>query len=118
MWPSPWQRKADSWSLNAFEPVIHRNLFESIMTLTNGVNTFIDNCIDGITANEKHCADLVHGSVGLYRHLPQGGVSAGGQHYQRSHQNWGLGPGTAGTGRTSSPKRSWTEILDVYALTK
>lgn len=57
--------EAGQLELNAFEPVIYYNLFESIETLTNGVNTFIENCIKGITANEKRCKDLVENSVGI-----------------------------------------------------
>ena len=35
--------------LNAFEPVLFYNLFESIDTLTNVTTTFVDNCIVRIT---------------------------------------------------------------------
>lgn len=51
--------------LNAFEPVLYYNLFESIETLANGVDTFIENCVKGITVNEKRCRDLVENSVGI-----------------------------------------------------
>ena len=51
--------------LNAFEPVIFYNLFESIDTLTGAVRTLIDNCISGITANRERCASLVESSVAL-----------------------------------------------------
>ena len=51
--------------LNAFEPVVFYNLFESIETLERGVNTFRENCIDGITANEERCKNLVENSVGI-----------------------------------------------------
>lgn len=51
--------------LNAFEPVLFYNLFESIETITNGVDTFIKNCIKDITVNEKRCKDLVFNSVGI-----------------------------------------------------
>ena len=51
--------------LNAFEPVIFYNLFESIVTLANGIKTFRENCIDGITANEERSKQLVHNSVGI-----------------------------------------------------
>lgn len=57
--------EAGQLELNAFEPVLYYNLFESIETLTNGVKTFIENCINGITANEKRCKDLVENSVGI-----------------------------------------------------
>ncbi|WP_124058376.1 aspartate ammonia-lyase [Vaginisenegalia massiliensis] len=51
--------------LNAFEPVIFYCLFESIDTLAGAVNTFVDNCIVGITANEDRCRELVEQSVGM-----------------------------------------------------
>lgn len=57
--------EAGQLELNAFEPIIFYNLFQSIETLTNGVETFVNNCIDGITANEKRCEDLVENSIGI-----------------------------------------------------
>ena len=51
--------------LNAFEPVLFYNLFESIETLTGGVHTLIDNCVAGITANKERCHDLLEHSVGM-----------------------------------------------------
>lgn len=57
--------EAGQLELNAFEPVIFFKLFESITTLTNGVKTFIDNCISGITANKERCFSLVDQSVGI-----------------------------------------------------
>lgn len=51
--------------LNAFEPVVFYNLFQSIETLTRGVDTFIENCIVGITANRERCKELVENSVGI-----------------------------------------------------
>lgn len=50
--------------LNAFEPVLFYNLFESIETLTRATITFIDNCIVGITANPARCRELLDQSVG------------------------------------------------------
>ncbi|MDS0527876.1 aspartate ammonia-lyase [Clostridium sp. SHJSY1] len=49
--------------LNAFEPVLFYNLFESIETLTNAVKTLVDNCIVGITANEDNCKEHLENSV-------------------------------------------------------
>lgn len=57
--------EAGQLELNAFEPVIFYNLFESIKSLTGAVRTLVDNCISGITANEEHCEDLVNHSVGI-----------------------------------------------------
>lgn len=57
--------EAGQMELNAFEPVIFYNLFQSIETLTNGVDTFINNCIIDITANRERCRELVDNSVGI-----------------------------------------------------
>jgi aspartate ammonia-lyase len=51
--------------LNVFEPVIVQSLFESIEMLKNGMNTLKYRCIDGITANAKHCLEMVRNSIGL-----------------------------------------------------
>lgn len=57
--------EAGQLELNAFEPVLFYNLFESIETLRNATKTFVDNCILGITANKERCAQLVNDSVGI-----------------------------------------------------
>ncbi|KOF55740.1 MULTISPECIES: aspartate ammonia-lyase [Clostridium] len=57
--------EAGQLELNAFEPVIFYNIFQSIETLTNGVDTFINNCILDITANRERCSELVNNSVGI-----------------------------------------------------
>lgn len=57
--------EAGQLELNAFEPVIFYTLFESIETLGHAAQTLTDNCIIGITANEKHCKDLVNASAGI-----------------------------------------------------
>lgn len=57
--------EAGQLELNAFEPVLFYNLFESVETLGNAVRTFVENCIAGITANEKRCEELLNSSVGI-----------------------------------------------------
>jgi aspartate ammonia-lyase len=57
--------EAGQLELNAFEPVLFYKLFESITTLENGVRTFVDNCVAGITANEKRCQELLNHSAGV-----------------------------------------------------
>lgn len=57
--------EAGQLELNAFEPIIFYNLFQSIETLTFAVNTLVDNCITGITANVEHCRKMVENSVGI-----------------------------------------------------
>jgi len=57
--------EAGQLELNAFEPVLFCSLFESIDILGNAIATFIENCINGITANEKRCSELLENSVGI-----------------------------------------------------
>lgn len=57
--------EAGQLELNAFEPIVFYCLFQSIDTLTYAVETFIDNCVIGITANEERCRELVENSVGI-----------------------------------------------------
>ncbi|MBQ9481224.1 MAG: aspartate ammonia-lyase [Clostridia bacterium] len=56
--------EAGQLELNAFEPVIFFQLFESIRALTGAVKTLTVNCIEGIEANEERCAEWVDRSVG------------------------------------------------------
>ncbi|MCD2501433.1 aspartate ammonia-lyase [Clostridium sp. NSJ-145] len=51
--------------LNAFYPVLIYNLYQSINILSNGVDTFINNCVLGIEPNVKRCKELVEGSIGI-----------------------------------------------------
>lgn len=57
--------EAGQLELNVMEPVIVQSIFESIEMLKNGMNTLKYKCIDGITANEEHCRQLVQNSIGL-----------------------------------------------------
>ncbi len=57
--------EAGQLELNVFEPVIFFNLFQSIENLTRSVNTLVDHCVAGITANEEHCRRLVENSIGI-----------------------------------------------------
>jgi len=57
--------EAGQLQLNVMEPVIVHCLFESIEMLKNGMTTLASKCISGITANEKHCREMVENSIGL-----------------------------------------------------
>ena len=56
--------EAGQLELNAVEPIVFYCLFQSIDTLGYAVETFVDNCVTGITANEERCRELVENSVG------------------------------------------------------
>ncbi|MBQ9710386.1 MAG: aspartate ammonia-lyase [Clostridia bacterium] len=51
--------------LNAFEPVIFYQIFESLRALSGAVATLTDNCIEGIVANEDRCREWVDRGVGI-----------------------------------------------------
>ena len=55
--------EAGQLELNVFEPVLFYNLFQSIEILTNAINTLIDNCLLGITANKERCQEMVDNSI-------------------------------------------------------
>jgi aspartate ammonia-lyase len=57
--------EAGQLELNVMEPVIVQSIFESVEMLKNGMTTLKYKCIDGITANEKRCRELVENSIGL-----------------------------------------------------
>ncbi|MBE6666590.1 MAG: aspartate ammonia-lyase [Ruminococcaceae bacterium] len=57
--------EAGQLELNAFEPVLFYQLFESISAMTNAINTFIENCVTGIRANKKQCQENVEKSAGI-----------------------------------------------------
>lgn len=57
--------EAGQLELNVMEPIIAQSILESISMLANGMTTLKYKCIDGITANEEHCLNLVKHSIGL-----------------------------------------------------
>ncbi len=57
--------EAGQLELNVMEPVIAQSILESISMLSNGMNILKFKCVDGITANEERCNDLVKNSIGL-----------------------------------------------------
>jgi aspartate ammonia-lyase len=57
--------EAGQLELNVMEPVIVQSLFESIEMIKNGMQVLTNRCINGITANEAHCREVVHNSIGL-----------------------------------------------------
>lgn len=56
---------AGQLELNVMEPVIVQSIFESTEMLKNGMDVLNHKCIQGITANEARCRELVENSIGL-----------------------------------------------------
>lgn len=61
--------EAGQLQLNVMEPIIAFSLFTSIDYLTNAVQTLIDKCVKGITANEEHAKNQVMNSIGIVTQL-------------------------------------------------
>ena len=57
--------EAGQLQLNAMEPVIVHSMLASIRMLIKGLTRLRVLCVDGITANEGHCKELVLGSIGI-----------------------------------------------------
>jgi fumarate hydratase, class II len=53
------------FQLNVFRPMIIKNIIDSINLISDGVNSFIDNCLAGITANNDRIESLVSQSLML-----------------------------------------------------
>ena len=57
--------EAGQLQLNVKEPVIVHAMISSVRMLLKGMARLRTLCIDGITANEGHCRELVMGSIGI-----------------------------------------------------
>ena len=53
------------FQLNVFRPMIIRNILESINLISDGVNSFIDNCLINIVANKDRIDELLNNSLML-----------------------------------------------------
>ena len=69
--------QAGQLELNVMMPVMAFDMLMSIDILKNAIGVFIEYCVEGITANEARCAELVESSMGLATALnPYIGYSA------------------------------------------
>ncbi len=53
------------FELNVFRPMIIKNILESINILSEGIESFVENCLIGIVANEARIKELVEQSLML-----------------------------------------------------
>jgi len=110
--------EAGQMELNAFEPVVFYNLFESLMIMKEAVETLTDHCVLGITANKDRCEMLLESSTGVATALcPYLG-------YQKSAE---IAKKSLKTGKTVRTivleenlldEESLTEVLDLYSMTE
>ncbi|MBO7204257.1 MAG: aspartate ammonia-lyase [Bacteroidales bacterium] len=57
--------EAAQLELNVMEPVMIQSLVESAIWMSRAFTTLRVECIEGITANKKHCEDMVKNSIGI-----------------------------------------------------
>lgn len=57
--------EAGQLELNVMEPVIAYSIFSGVKRLGAGCHSLVDFCINGITANEERCKELVYNSIGI-----------------------------------------------------
>ena len=57
--------EAGQLQLNAFEPIIVRNLFNSLVFLRQGCLTLAERCVVGITANRDYLSEIIANSIGI-----------------------------------------------------
>ena len=76
------------FELNVFKPVIAANVLQSIRLIADGMNSFVDHCIDGIEANEARIHELMENSLMLVTALaPQIGYDAAAKIAKTAHHN-------------------------------
>ena len=54
-----------NFELNVFMPVLIYNFLQSVRLLTDGIRSFNDNCVSGITANREKMDHNLHNSLML-----------------------------------------------------
>jgi aspartate ammonia-lyase len=57
--------EAGQLQLNVMEPIIVHGIFGSIRMVQKGMDRLRTLCVDGITANEEHCKEMVRNSIGI-----------------------------------------------------
>lgn len=106
-----------NFELNVMMPVMVHNLLESILLLTNGVNVFNEKCLQGLTANEKHCRELVEKSLAMVTALnPQIGYDAAAEIAKEAF-NTGKSLREVIIGKQVMPEDKIDEVLDPRSMT-
>ena len=61
--------EAGQLQLNVMEPVIAQAMFESLSLMEKACITLRTKCVEGITANEERCKEMVLNSIGIVTYL-------------------------------------------------
>ncbi len=76
------------FELNVFKPVMIYNVLQSIRLIADGANSFVDNCVVGIEANEERINKLLNESLMLVTALnPHIGYDNAAKIAKTAHQN-------------------------------
>ena len=76
------------FELNVFKPVMASALLQSIRLLSDGAQSFTDNCVIGIRADREHLAAMMRRSLMLVTALaPQIGYDAAAKIAKSAHAN-------------------------------
>ena len=90
------------FELNVMEPVMAFNMFNSMMYMTNAVNTFVDKLLIGLEPNREQCQEWLDKSVGVVTAmLPHIG-------YEKSAMLAKEAYNTASWRNTSWRRKSWS----------
>lgn len=57
--------EAGQLQLNVMEPVLCHAIMENILFLGNALDTLVEKCVSGITANREVCLNMVKNSIGI-----------------------------------------------------
>ncbi|QED23906.1 class II fumarate hydratase [Candidatus Deianiraea vastatrix] len=113
------------FELNVFRPMIIKNVVDSINLLSDGINSFIDNCLIGIVANKERIKQLVDQSLMLVTALnPHIGYDNAAKIAKNAHHKGlslkesalELGLLTKDGGNGSIKEADWDGILDPRRL--
>ena len=77
-----------NFELNVYRPVIAYNIIQSIRLLTDSCDSFLENCVDGITPNEEKIKTNLYNSLMLVTALnPHIGYDKAAEVAKKAHEN-------------------------------
>jgi fumarate hydratase class II len=113
------------FELNVFRPLIIKNIMESINILSEGIESFVENCLHGITANTERIKQLVDQSLMLVTALnPFVGYETAAKIAKNAHKKGlnlkdsaiELGILTQDGGEGKIKLSNWEEIMDASKM--
>ena len=94
------------FELNVMEPVMAFNMFNSMMYMTNAVNTFVDKLLIGLEPNREQCQEWLDKSVGVVTAmLPHIGYEKSAMLAKEAYTSWRNTSWRRKSWSTSSPRR-------------